>query len=334
MIIVPRFIPLNVHFGQALIPRLSPDHPKIPYIEKDIRLFLSGYRGEVKTDYHLQFLDDKNHLIFRGLRLPDEQSSFQMDTLILTRSYLCIIETKNHIGEITINKEQFTQKSIYGEKGYTNPLTQVNIHKEKLEQWLEKHRLPKLPILTLVVLSNQSAIIKSEATAILSQLCKVDNVRNKLLPLTNPYSEYLLTARGLKKTAKLLLQDNTPLFPNLQKLYQIAPKSLIPGVRCPHCATFHMLRKDRVWVCPNCLTHSRMAYHDALLDYFLLVNSSISNKEFRDFIGVDKMKTATYMLAALNLPTSGFKKGRVYLRPDNFLAQLDERYHLKHKGQG
>ncbi|KKK37928.1 hypothetical protein WQ57_10595 [Mesobacillus campisalis] len=88
-----------------------------------------------------------------------------------------------------------------------------------------------------------------------------------------------------------------------------------------------MMRKDRVFVCPHCFAHSKNAYQDALLDYFLLERATISNREFREFIGVDSVKTANKMLSSLNLPYSCEKKGRVYHRPEDFLFQLEERYH-------
>lgn len=117
MYIKPRSIPLNVLFCHALIPRLRPDHPKIPQLEREIRSYMSGYRGEKATEFHLTFLDDKKHHLFGGLRLPHEQHYFQMDTPILTRKYILILETKNMGGELDFSPEQFSQNSYYGKKG-------------------------------------------------------------------------------------------------------------------------------------------------------------------------------------------------------------------------
>ncbi|WP_241481520.1 nuclease-related domain-containing protein [Mesobacillus campisalis] len=142
---MPRLIPIIVHFGLALVPRLYGNHPKIPLIEKDIRRFMSGYRGEVTTDFHSQFLDDKNHSIFRGLRLLNGHHHFQIDTAILSRKYLLLLETKNNSGDLHIDQEQFSQTSSYGEKGYKHPIIQVNEHRDKLHAWLKSHHLHHSP---------------------------------------------------------------------------------------------------------------------------------------------------------------------------------------------
>jgi hypothetical protein len=327
LIIIPRFIPLIVHFGQALTPRLSENHPKIPLIEKDIRLYMSGYRGEVTTDFHSQFLDDKNHSIFRGLRLPNADHHFQIDTAILSRKYLLLLETKSHSGDIIITQEQFSRASSFGEKGYKHPIVQMHGHRDQLHSWLESRRLPMVPIIPLPVFSNPSAVIKSTDPAILNHLCKADNLKNKILQLTSSYTKDILTDREIKKISKHLVKDHTPNYPSLQRTYGISQAELIRGIRCPVCCAYRMMRKDRVYVCPHCFAHSKSAYQDALLDYFLLEKATITNREFRDFIGVDSVKTANKMLSLLNLPCSGEKKGRFYHRPDDFITQLEERYH-------
>lgn len=326
LLLKPRYLPLIVHFNQALIQRLDPDHPKIPQINNTTRSFMSGYHGEKATDYHLEFLNDKNHLIFGGLRLPDGEHYFQIDTPVLSRKFILLLETKNMKDELTFTKEQFKQASNYGEKGYKHPIIQVNHHKEQLQAWLNKHKLPQLPIIPLVVLSHPSAIIKITEPELLKQVCKVDNLKNKILEITAPYTKDIVTTRELKKMANLLLKDDTPSFPNFQTKYRIPIEDVSPGVCCPKCFTFQMLRKDRIWVCPHCLCHSKDTYLDALLDYFLLYKLTINNKEFREFLGFDTMKTASYLLSTLNLPTTGSKKGRIYHRPSDFLDQLESRY--------
>lgn len=333
MILKPRPIPLNVLFCHALIPRLDPAHPKIPQIEKDLRSFLSGYRGEKTTDYHLAFINDKKHHLFGGIRLPHGEHFFQMDTPILSRKYILILETKNFGGELSFTPQQFSQTSYYGQRGYKGPIAQVTRHKEQLHDWLKTHHLPTdIPIIPLVVLSNPSAIIKTNDPDILQKVCKVENLKNKIFELTSSYSEDILTDRSLKKISNLLLKDDTTLYPGPQKTYGLSPLELFPGARCHICHSYQLVRKDRVWVCPHCLNHSKDAYFDALLDYFLFIKDTITNREFREYLGIDSVKTASKLLTSLNLPTTGQKKGRIYHRPTDFLDQLEFRYNrLKDK---
>ncbi|MGM0901368.1 MAG: nuclease-related domain-containing protein [Bacillota bacterium] len=319
MYIKPRPIPLNVLFCHALIPRLSPDHPKIPQLEREISSYMSGYRGEKATEFHLTFLDDKKHLIFGGLRLPHEQHYFQIDTPILSRKYILILETKNMGGELDFSPDQFSQNSYYGKKGYKNPIVQVNRHKEQLQDWLETHKLPlTIPLIPLVVLSNPSAIIKTDEPDILQQVCKVENLKNKLTNLTNRYTKDVLTDRLVKKVSMLLLQDDTPLFPDIEKTYGLSPQDVLPGALCPKCPSTKLIRKDRIWICPRCLTHSKDAHHDGILDYFLFNKPTITNKEFRDYFGIDCIKTVSRILLSLNLPSTGENKGPHLPPPNRF----------------
>jgi len=237
---------------------------------------MSGYRGEKTTDYYTQFLDDKSHHIFRGLRLPHGDNYFQMDQPVLSSKFILLLESKNLPGEVHISEDQFSQTSNNGERGYTNPIIQVNRHKEQLQDWLQTHHHPQVPIIPLVVLTHPTAVIKYRNPAILQKICKVDNVKNKIITLTQNYTTDILSPKEMKKITKQLLQEDTPLFPDLQKNYAIPPTDIILGVRCPNCSSYRMVRKDRIWVCPYCLFHSQTAHHEGLLDYFLLIKPTLA----------------------------------------------------------
>lgn len=327
MIVKPRPIPLKVLFNHALIARLNPNHPKIPQLENDIRKFMAGYCGELTTDFHLKFIDDKHHHLFGGLRLPHEHYHFQIDSPILSRKYLLALETKYMSGNLYFSSDQFSQTSINGQKGYNNPILQAQKHKEQFQHWFKTHRLPEVPIIPLVVVSNQLATITTTDPSLLQYVCKADNLKNKIIDLTSNYTKDILTVRDFKKASKLLLQEDTPHFPTIEKTHGLSTDDIITGVRCPSCLTSHMMRKDRIWVCPRCFCSSKDAHRDALLDYFLFIKPTINNKEFRNFLGIDSMKTASYMLSALNLPATGEKKGRVYHHPIDFIELLETRYH-------
>ncbi|TCN24083.1 nuclease-related domain-containing protein [Mesobacillus foraminis] len=329
MIVKLRFIPLKVHLNHALIPRLQKNHPKIAIIEADTRKKMSGHKGEVNTDFHLQFFDDKNHLIFQGLRLPHPYHYFQIDTIILSTKFILLIETKNHPGSIKLDENQFSQITEHGEKGYTNPLLQVQRHKEQLQDWLDVHHFSKVPIITLVVLSNSSAIIQTNDPRIHRKICKIDKLKTQIIKLTSPYTEERMTNKELKKVSKYLLKEDTPLFPTVSNSYRILPSDLQKGIICPSCLSLAMVRKNKVWLCPHCLFHAKNAHQNALLDYFLLIKSSITNKEFRDFLGISSTKTASNLLSTLKLPAAGTNKGRIYYCPNDFISQLEHRYQLE-----
>ncbi|WP_053361046.1 nuclease-related domain-containing protein [Bacillus sp. FJAT-27251] len=326
MIVKHRNIPLKVHFNQALARRLPIHHPKLPQIENDSRMKMSGHHGEVQTDFHLQFLDDKEHFIFRGLRLPHSDHHFQIDTLILSRKFIPIIETKNMGGSLNIDWHQFSRSEETGEKGYNNPLLQVTRHKEQFQDWLASHRFERLPIFTQVILSNPSAVIRTKDSRIHQAICKIDRLKSQILKQMNSCSTEFLSDRDIRKLCRLLLKEDSPYFPSLQTSYGICPSDLKGGVGCPSCCHFGMIRHNRLWLCPNCLFQSRDAHQDAVLDYFLLIKPTMTNRAFRDFTGISSIKVASNLLAGLNLPSTGSKKGCIYHRPPHIVSLLEERY--------
>ncbi|MBA9028191.1 nuclease-related domain-containing protein [Peribacillus huizhouensis] len=72
----------------ALVRRLPENHPKRPLVEKDLAKRLAGYRGEKAVDYHLTEVSKKQSLILHDLRLKARTHYFQLDTIILTQSFI------------------------------------------------------------------------------------------------------------------------------------------------------------------------------------------------------------------------------------------------------
>ncbi|WP_430103751.1 nuclease-related domain-containing protein [Peribacillus simplex] len=60
----------------------------------------AGYNGEYRVFQSLKSLPEKEYLLFHDLRLFGSPFPFQMDILILTSSFLLILEVKNMAGEI------------------------------------------------------------------------------------------------------------------------------------------------------------------------------------------------------------------------------------------
>src|SRR5690606_7036726 len=92
--------------------------------------------------------------------------------------------------------------------------------------------------------------------------------------------------KTLRKLCKKLLISHTPKNTNLLAKYDLSVSELKRGVQCPECGKFPMKRKHGTWFCPFCHIKDKNAHIQALYDYFLLVDSSITNKKFREFVGI------------------------------------------------
>lgn len=156
-------IPLRVRKLKALLGRLSESHPKYQEISDEFHRRMSGYRGEQSLQYYLTFLKENNYLIFHNLRLPDISGKhfFEIDILLISPTFLLIIDAKNYRGELYFDWkfDQLIQSYKDTRKSYNCPVTQITRHQLQLKRLLETFKIPLTPIETLVIFTNPNAFI-------------------------------------------------------------------------------------------------------------------------------------------------------------------------------
>lgn len=103
MIKKERTFPRDIKVLQALKRRLVDNHPQSAAVNDQLKLRLTGFKGELSLNYPLTFLPDDSY-IFHDLRLYDGTHHFQIDCLVVTASLLIIIEVKNIGGELFFNQ--------------------------------------------------------------------------------------------------------------------------------------------------------------------------------------------------------------------------------------
>lgn len=303
---------------EILLRRLDKNHIRYDEIKGEWAKRNAGFIGEKSVYRMLTFLDDQKYFIFHNLRLKIDQYFFQMDFLVVTTKFILIIEAKNIAGTLLFDEfGQFIRVIDDKEEGFQDPISQVKLHKRQLQKWLEKNHFPKIPIEYAVVVSKPSSIIKMTS--------RNPEVRKRVMPLTKLlefieniyYKNDSLSMKQLKKINKQLLKDNTPFIPNLLEKYKLSKKDILTGVQCPNCITAPMIPKNGTWKCPQCNTYSKTAHIDAIYDYLLLINPTISNRDLREFLQLSSRQKATRILTSMNLAHTGENKNRLYILPKN-----------------
>ncbi|MEH7116572.1 nuclease-related domain-containing protein [Neobacillus vireti] len=318
MIIKERKIPLSILILEALCRRLSPNHPKYQEIQEELGRRRAGYQGEVAFDYYLRFLPKDKYMILHDLNLPDGDYNCQNDTFLLTPEYALIIEVKNMAGKLIFDteNEQFIQINNEREKGYPYPIAQAERHQEYFRNLLTAHKFPSISIEYLVVISNNYAtyvITGKNAHKIKPRVCKADVFLSKIRFFENQHSKHVLDAKDIRKLCRLLVKMNTVPTNYILRKYGITQSDFIPGVFCPICNYFPMVEERSKWFCPSCNAYSKDAHLNALLDYFLLIDSEITNLQFREFCHIASPYTSKRFLLAANLSYDlATKKGRSY----------------------
>ncbi|TYS80357.1 NERD domain-containing protein [Rossellomorea aquimaris] len=297
-------------YFEALLRRLPRESSLRSKIEENLLKAWAGYHGECKVDRQLSTIDNEHMLVLNDLCIPMGESFFQIDTLILTRNFILILEIKNIAGSMEFGTqfEQFS-RTLNGEvTGFPNPLSQANRYKIHLTQWLQKKKLPIIPIEFLVVFTNSSSLIStsSQSKDTLGRAIRIENLVAKLLTIQHSCSNSnsILEMKEIKKIANSLMKENAP-YSNFNQQHE----GIIRGVMCTLCERFNMVRNMRSWYCPDCGEFDRNAHQQAIYDYLLLVNPNITNKQAREFLGVESSRVAYHLLNNMDLSSKG--KGKV-----------------------
>lgn len=316
MIVKHRGAPLGLFRIEALDRRLPNNHDHKERVQRDHRKIASGVRGEKEIDYPLQFLRDDRYLILHDLRLPDQNGYFQLDTLILCKRYILILEVKNWYG--TILFEESGQVMRIGddgvEEGFSNPTSQVKLQQHRLQKWLQTNGIPTLPLDFLIVISFPSTILKAAPStkSIPEHIIHNNQLLFNLLELEQTDQPPIVNMKEIKALSKQLIKAHTPLTENILDKYQVKREDLIKGVFCPECSAVPMQRGDRKWHCTICGCISTHAHLETFNDYKMLINNRLSNREAREFLQLNSAYVVKRLLISAGYQHDGKTSARLY----------------------
>ncbi|MCQ6281139.1 nuclease-related domain-containing protein [Bacillus sp. EB600] len=301
---------------EALLGRLPEDHPKWSEVQRRKEKLKAGYNGEKAINYFLSLLPAKNYHIFHNIRLPIEQSFFEIDAYLLSPKTSFIIEGKNYAGTLLLDRNQLTQEVNDETKVYENPLVQVNRHKILLKYWFEKYQLPFTPSEHFVCFSNTSTTINISPgyTEAEKRVCKAADLLKKIVEFEQFYKKETVDPKTIGKIKRLILTKHIPKRIEILQTYGFDKNDIITGVKCPACKFIAMEYKRGIWECPACHFRSREAHFPAINDYFLIYKPSITNSELREFLHIPSSRSATNVFSSLGLTYEGVTRDRIYFQ--------------------
>ncbi|WP_257009169.1 nuclease-related domain-containing protein [Bacillus sp. 7884-1] len=290
--------------------RLSPTHPMVSTLALKQSIIEAGIGGEqrvaeVLQKYRFPF---KNN-IFHDLSLSSD-TYFQMDHFFKTPYFGIIFETKNMAGSLEFrdNPPQLIQKREDGQiKYYESPVVQLERNMELMSAWLSQRNID-FPLYGAIVLAypKQHVEIPPPNTKIL-----FPNLIPPFIKSLPQQGERLDTSTFNKLSGDLLRSHQTYIPKPVCESYQIPEGAIQPGVRCVACGNIGMIKLPRTWHCPSCKVNDHLAHQATLDEWFLVVKRTITNRECREFFGVD-IHTATRILQSLPLQTKGTFRNRSY----------------------
>ncbi|MFP7298498.1 nuclease-related domain-containing protein [Neobacillus niacini] len=294
--------------AQGRLPAAHPMFSTLLSKQQSIEAGIGGEQrvAEVLQKYRFPF---KNN-IFHDLSLSSD-TYFQMDHFFKTPHFGVIFETKNLAGSLEFreNPPQLVQKREDGQiKYYESPVVQLERNLELMSAWLSQRDID-LPLYGAIVLAypKQHVEIPPANTKVLFP--------NLIPPFIKslPQEGKGLDPSVFQRLSKELLKSHRTYIPKpICESYQIPVGDIQPGVRCAACGKIGMTKLPRTWHCPSCKVNNHLAHQAALVEWFLVVKSSITNRECREFLGVD-IHTATRILQSMPLQKIGTFRNRSYI---------------------
>ena len=316
-----REYPKEIMILEAIVRRFPPDDFRKADFEKKLYRKRAGYKGEKTLDYYLEKIDHSEMVILQDLRIPINNTHFQIDTLIITPYFLLIIDSKNYAGTLIFLPEfnQLIRVQNDIEEVFPDPILQTKIQASQLKAFLKKHHVTPLPIENLVAISNTQAIIKNPTNdkEVSYRVFRSANVAFKIPPFYKKHTQSHLSKNDMKRLARHLIKAHEPLIPD-PKSMNLPFDRMNTGVQCPACEAFGMDYRQGKWTSLSCGHKTADAHIQALKDYFLIYGPSITSKQFREFTKVGSPSTAKRLLASMNLTFDGTTKGRTYFPGKSF----------------
>jgi len=307
----------NTHkMTEAVLRRLDTSDENYAYFYDLHKRMQAGFDGEKRVDREWTEITNlgKHYLLFNYEFFNEFGSSHQIDTLLITTKLLLIIDIKNISGIVDYeeDKQQFTrtQQNSTVIESFTNPKAQVLRHGEYFDRLFGKLKIA-LPIKHAVVFSNPSTIIGNVPKDI--PFFHASGLRFFVSKLQSDY-QTSLTENQINKLAKLFLSN----LRRVEAKTTIEKRKFKRGVLCELCEfESQMVYQNGNWICPKCGVKSKTAFLQSLDDYRILIGNKITNREFREFFGIESFDVASKILSRSNLVPVGKNRGRHYIIPED-----------------
>ncbi|MCP3029394.1 nuclease-related domain-containing protein [Halobacillus sp. A5] len=299
-----------------LLEALPESHPVVEQVKEEVLFSAPGERGEESLDFHLDYLDPP-FLILHNLRLFDGLHYFQIDTLLMFPQFILLLEVKNISGELTYDTDhhQLIRTKDGDRVSFPDSIEQVDRQQILLKKWLRKNCAFSLPVESLVVLASAKSPVeitgdnRKEAGERMvrrhSLLSRVKQLRNTVIGEEKSMEE-------LSKVAHRLKSAHEPYVFNYRERFKLSYEDLHLGVRCPDCHRYRMKWQQAKWLCRFCGEQSKDVHHYALERFSYLVSETISNREAREFLGIESRYIVKRLLKHYPLVEKGAKKGARY----------------------
>ncbi|WP_430735814.1 nuclease-related domain-containing protein [Gracilibacillus dipsosauri] len=211
----------------------------------------AGRYGENSLDYYFDLCSIEGKKVIKDLRIVGK-TAFQIDRLLLTPSFLCLLEVKNITGTIYFDQDAH---QLYGETEdkndiFPDPLLQVDLQKAQLRRFLLEYSIDIPPIFTASVFVHPNARLLLQDYSERSRILTGIALPSYLEKLAKKYPP-VITSHQVELLSRFLESHHQSAVINILEKYEVLWEDLIKGVRCPSCNQYAMKRNRMRWECPH-----------------------------------------------------------------------------------
>ncbi|MGP4071564.1 nuclease-related domain-containing protein [Piscibacillus sp. B03] len=311
---------------EAFIRRLTSHFENYTMVQDQLSREYAGYYRESQLRYQLSKMNFQHDIIFQ-IRLPFNGYYFQIDCLLLTPRFFLIIEAKNYRDQVEFN--EFNQV-LHKDKIYQDPVLQAEEQKYQLQMWLEMIGASSISVETLVTMTNSQALLKSSVSKYQDKVITLPKLSSKIRELSELYKTPVMSISDMKWVGSQMVANHQNYIADVFKRFRVNESVLQRGIVCPKCGVLGTKIFQLRFECPNCQLRSSDAYMTALKDSFLLGKKEITNREFRQFTGIQSHSTTRDLLARSGLKQLGQRRGTRYQLDFDYKRDFD---YLKRKNK-
>lgn len=211
------------------LKRRTKDPDILDSIDTDMLMIKLGSQGEKNVYFELKnsFLP---MYVLHDIRIQHEDYNAQLDFVIITNRFICILETKKLNGDITINNQgefirtfRNSKGKFIKKEGMYSPISQNQRHVRILQDMLIKEKVIKAtPVISLVVMANPKNIIdfKFAPKEIKQQIVKYDQLTPFLKKMIQKNDAVNLSIVTMQDIAGALLKHHVETEDGIVKKYE------------------------------------------------------------------------------------------------------------------
>lgn len=225
-------------------------------VKRDLINMEKGYTGEELFDTLVKQYLTSQFIVMNDLLLTYKGTSFQIDSLIISKDAITIFEVKNYSGEYTYTSGQFY--SLSGHE-ITNPMNQLNRTKNMMRKIMKDWDINLSLEAYVVFINPQFTLYNANPNDPVLLPTKVEDYLFKL------NNQSLALDKDHHYMAKKFSDFHQDCVPFQKQLPDYNLSIMSRGITCSHCLSFDLSLTQRKSVCKNCCT-------ETILDSLILDN--------------------------------------------------------------